>query len=202
MSSIVILHQRKEVQEALGRMVHRLPNVSHVEQWHALSDFPGHGEVPDLVLMEAIFHPLLHNLPESWNKTRWVVLAQNEAEAAEALFSGANACMLVYQHPEELLPLLQKTLDQPGTDNLARIVKQLRLKSSGNEVLDGNDYDLTAKEKEILLLMRQGVHLKGIAQQTGNTYETIRTHVKRIYKKLEVASASEAVLKAMRMKLG
>ena len=201
MVAIVILHHRKEVQEALEKLVRRLANVGQVDLWHSLSDFPGKNGVPDLVLMDASFHPLLNNLPENWINTRWVVLAKNEGEAAEALFAGAHACFLSHQHPEELFPLLQKTLESNEGETLVRIVQQLRSKADNQPAFDTNEYDLTTKEKEILRLMRNGVHLKGIATATGNTYETIRTHVKRIYKKLGVASASEAVLKAMRMNI-
>ena len=49
-------------------------------------------------------------------------------------------------------------------------------------------------------MMRDGIYLKLIAQLTDTTYETVRTHVKRIYKKLGVMSATEAVIKAMKMK--
>ena len=49
--------------------------------------------------------------------------------------------------------------------------------------------------------MRDGNHLKLIAQATNTSYETVRTHVKHIYKKLGVMSGSEAVVKAMKMKL-
>ena len=44
-------------------------------------------------------------------------------------------------------------------------------------------------------------NLKLIAQLTNTTYETVRTHVKNIYKKIGVASASEAVIKALKMDL-
>jgi DNA-binding CsgD family transcriptional regulator len=43
--------------------------------------------------------------------------------------------------------------------------------------------------------MKKAHHLKEIAQITNSSYETVRTHVKRIYKKLGVMSASEAVIK-------
>jgi len=49
--------------------------------------------------------------------------------------------------------------------------------------------------------MRNGNHLKLIAHKTGITYETVRTHVKHIYKKIEVVSASEAVIKSMNLNL-
>ncbi len=49
--------------------------------------------------------------------------------------------------------------------------------------------------------MRNGLHLKLIAHKTGITYETVRTRVKHIYKKIGVVSASEAVIKSMSMNL-
>jgi DNA-binding NarL/FixJ family response regulator len=49
--------------------------------------------------------------------------------------------------------------------------------------------------------MREGTHLKLIAYNTGTAYDTVRTHVKHIYKKIGVMSASEAVIKALKMNL-
>jgi DNA-binding NarL/FixJ family response regulator len=60
---------------------------------------------------------------------------------------------------------------------------------------------LTNREKEILSLMTEGNNMHIIAGKLFLSYETIRTHVKRIYKKLHVASASEAVAKAIRERL-
>ena len=70
-----------------------------------------------------------------------------------------------------------------------------------NAGMDETHYGLTMKEKQVLKMMREGSHLKLIAQLTDSSYETVRTHVKHIYKKLGVMSASEAVIKAMKMKI-
>ena len=61
---------------------------------------------------------------------------------------------------------------------------------------DTTDYQLSEREKEILSLIVQGIQLKAIADRLFISYETVRTHVKKIYKKLHVASRAEAVLKA------
>lgn len=61
--------------------------------------------------------------------------------------------------------------------------------------------ELSSREKEILQQMTQGKSLRTIAAASFISYETVRTHVKKIYKKLYVASASEAVAKAIRQKL-
>lgn len=63
------------------------------------------------------------------------------------------------------------------------------------------DYDLSAREREILLFMTEGKDLRAIGEACFISYETVRTHVKKIYKKLHVASASEAVAKAIKQKL-
>jgi DNA-binding NarL/FixJ family response regulator len=53
------------------------------------------------------------------------------------------------------------------------------------------DYKLTPKEKEILNLLVKGHAYKQIALQTNISPETINTHIKNIYRKLNVHSRSE-----------
>ena len=63
------------------------------------------------------------------------------------------------------------------------------------------DYKLSEREKEILQLMVSGDNYRDIAQKSFISYETVRTHVRHIYKKLHVASRSEAVIKAIQQGL-
>ncbi len=60
---------------------------------------------------------------------------------------------------------------------------------------------LSEREKEILHLMVEGHNYKTIADKSFISYETVRTHVKHIYKKLHVASRSEAIQKAIQQGL-
>ena len=59
------------------------------------------------------------------------------------------------------------------------------------------DYQLSQRENEILQLMVKGESYPVIAEKIFLSYETVRTHVKHIYKKLHVASRNEAVTKAI-----
>ena len=61
---------------------------------------------------------------------------------------------------------------------------------------DENNALLSSREKEILSLMMEGNNYRSIANKAFISYETVRTHIKHIYKKLHVASRSEAILKA------
>jgi len=50
-------------------------------------------------------------------------------------------------------------------------------------------------------MMVEGNDFKTIAEKNFISYETVRTHVKKIYRKLHVTSASEAVAKAIKKNL-
>ena len=56
-------------------------------------------------------------------------------------------------------------------------------------------------EKEILQHLVDGCSYKMIADQCGISFDTVRTHIRNIYKKLHVASSAEAVAKAIRERL-
>jgi len=66
----------------------------------------------------------------------------------------------------------------------------------------GEDIPLLGKkEKEVLDLMYRGFSRKELAEILNVSTNTIGTHVKRIYKKLGVASRSEAIYEATRLGL-
>ena len=63
------------------------------------------------------------------------------------------------------------------------------------------DYRLTPREKEVLSCIVNGLSYKMIADQLNISYETVRSHVKKIYEKLHVASLTEAVAKAINQRI-
>ncbi|MGZ8524361.1 MAG: response regulator transcription factor [Chitinophagaceae bacterium] len=64
-----------------------------------------------------------------------------------------------------------------------------------------HDIHLTPKEISILGLMVKGYSHKMIAAALNNSHDTIRFHIKNIYDKLHVHSATQAVSKAIKDKL-
>jgi len=53
--------------------------------------------------------------------------------------------------------------------------------------------NLTERESEILCLLADGKIKKEVADHLGISYYTVDTHVKRIYKKLQVNNLSGAI---------
>jgi len=94
--------------------------------------------------------------------------------------------------------------DSAVSVNAAIAKKILSFFSSKNVILiapENTDYQLSLREKEILQMMVKGNNYRNIAESSFISYETVRSHVKNIYKKLHVTSRSEAIQKAIQQGL-
>src|SRR6266487_1699681 len=60
---------------------------------------------------------------------------------------------------------------------------------------------LTAREKEVLRLMAEGISSRNIASMLGISYTTVRTHIRSLGSKLGVHSKLEAIVKARELAL-
>jgi DNA-binding NarL/FixJ family response regulator len=61
---------------------------------------------------------------------------------------------------------------------------------------------LTAREREVLTLVAQGMSNSAIAAQLFLSHKTVRNHVSNIFAKLQVADRAEAIIRARRVGLG
>ena len=57
---------------------------------------------------------------------------------------------------------------------------------------------LTAKEQQVIAAMVDGLSYKMIAARLGITLETVRQHIKNIYRKLQVNSKGEVIIRSLR----
>lgn len=57
---------------------------------------------------------------------------------------------------------------------------------------------LTAKEQQVITAMVDGLSYKMIAVRLGITLETVRQHIKNIYRKLHVNSKGEVIIKSLK----
>ena len=60
---------------------------------------------------------------------------------------------------------------------------------------------LTQREKDVLLLIKQGYTNREIANELYVTEFTVKSHVSNIFKKLKVKNRTRAILTAMQMNL-
>ena len=112
----------------------------------------------------------------------------------DAICAGASGYLLKKTSHEKIIEAIHDVLNggAPITSSLARKVLNLFPKTtSQREELD----KLAPREQEVLQLLVSGHSYKMIAEKCGITLETVRSHIKRIYEKLQVHSATEAAAK-------
>ena len=64
---------------------------------------------------------------------------------------------------------------------------------SSTIVLDEGDRTLSARQREILQMLADGMQTDAVAQKLGLSTETVRTHTKRILAKLDASTRTQAV---------
>jgi DNA-binding NarL/FixJ family response regulator len=123
----------------------------------------------------------------------------------QALCAGASGYILKNDPPQKYLEAINEVYNGGAPISSAVARKILGFFTNKNVLLvtpGDTDFQLSERERDLLRLMVEGLEFKAIALKTFISYETVRTHVKHIYKKLHVASRSEAVMKAIQHGLG
>ena len=116
----------------------------------------------------------------------------------EAVCAGASGYLLKNTGPEIIAASIKEVVigGAAMTPVIARKTLQFFQKP-----LQDNAFKLTAQEQQVLKLLVDGLSYKMIAAKINLAIDTIRYHIKKIYDKLHVHSAPEAVAKAIRDKL-
>jgi DNA-binding NarL/FixJ family response regulator len=124
---------------------------------------------------------------------------EDDEKIFDAIRAGASGYLLKKTPPEEIIEAVQQLYEggAPMTPSIARKVIQA-FQSPTSENL--KDYQLTAREKEILYSLVDGLSYKKIAEKYFISISTIRTHISNIYQKLHVNSKSQAVAKVLQNK--
>lgn len=112
----------------------------------------------------------------------------------KALVAGASGYLIKKTPPARLLEAIQDVYNggSPMSSQIARKVIGTFQSLNKSSVETEN---LSVREQEILSYLAKGFRYKEIAEKLFISIETVRTHLRNIYEKLQVRSRTEAVLK-------
>jgi DNA-binding NarL/FixJ family response regulator len=117
----------------------------------------------------------------------------------KALCAGACGYLVKKTPPSRLLEAIKDAFEggAPMSSLIARQVITVFQQTQGKNMEEG-DAELSSREKEVLTSLSDGNNYQEIADRLFISVDTVRHHIKNIYKKLHVHSQSEAVAKAIR----
>ena len=154
---------------------------------------------PDVVLMD-IDLPGMNGITAVWEiKKRWSeikVLMLTVFEDNEKIFgaikAGANGYLLKKDSPQKILDAIELVYKGESPMNgmiAAKVLDYFQQTQQKNSVL--HEANLTEREAEILRLLIKGLSYKEIASNIFISIETLNSHIKNIYRKLNVHSRGE-----------
>jgi DNA-binding NarL/FixJ family response regulator len=201
---VAIVEDTDEIRDGLGVLINGSDGfrcvASYATAERALEDLER--QRPDVVLMDI-------NLPGMSGiectrliRARWpavpimmLTIYENDDQIFESLKAGASGYILKKTPPAKLLESIHdiRSGGSPMSSQIARKVVGAfqQMKPSATET-----ENLSKREQEILSYLARGYRYKEIADALFISIETVRTHLRNVYEKLQVRSRTEAVLKA------
>ena len=184
--------------EGLATVIRGEPDMVLVAQAsngiEAIADFRRHR--PDVTLMDLRLPgsngtDTLMAIRSEFPNARIIMLSSSESdgEIQRALRSGASGYVLKSMPQDELLAVIRSV--HAGKRNVPTEVAAVLAAHLGEE-------ELTARELEVLSLIRDGFKNKQIADQLTISENTVNFHIKNVVDKLEAKDRTHAVTIAIR----
>jgi DNA-binding NarL/FixJ family response regulator len=120
----------------------------------------------------------------------------------DAICAGASGYILKSTPLTGYLGAIQEVFDGGSsiTPSIAKRMLEL-FKTNMEPIKIENEYHLTQQETKVLQLLVAGKSYKMIAGELIISFDTVKSHIRNMYAKLQVNSGTEAVSKALRDRL-
>lgn len=166
---------------------------------------------PDVVITDLNMPPqggiaLLRRIrAEHWTGPVLVLTVSDaEEDLAAALRAGAQGYLLKDMEPDDVVDAVQRAVRGETVVAPAMTLKLVHLLQGGGQMNEKGDAlrQLTAREREILDYLAQGLSNKAIARALDISHDTVKLHVRHILAKLNLTSRVEAAIFAIEQKTG
>jgi two-component system nitrate/nitrite response regulator NarL len=166
--------------------------------------------MPDVVITDLNMPPhgglaLLRQLRAEGCRCPVLVLTVSDAEEdlASAMNAGAQGYLLKDMEPDDVVDAVQRAVRGETVVAPAMTLKLVHLLQSGPQPPKVDALQqLTAREREILDHLAQGMSNKVIARALDISHDTVKLHVRHILAKLNLTSRVEAAIFAVEQKVG
>jgi DNA-binding NarL/FixJ family response regulator len=205
---IMIVEDQEPVREGLKTLINGSEGYDCIAACRSAEEALGliPAEMPDVVLMD-INLPGMNGIEcvvcikSAWPAIQVMMLTvfENTDEIFRSLSAGASGYLLKKTPPAKLLEAITDLVNggSPMSSEIARKVVQTFHQPGVPQFADAN---LTTREEEILNYLAKGYLYKEIAATLFINIETVRTHIHKIYQKLQVRTRTEMLLKCFASK--
>jgi DNA-binding NarL/FixJ family response regulator len=137
----------------------------------------------------------IKKLKEIGNKSLFIMstIYEDDENIFLSLKAGASGYILKKTEPNKILEAISDVVNG-GSPMNSQIARKVIASFQRKDPIESNEI-LTTREKEILKELSKGLRYKEIAASLHISMETVRSHARKIYEKLQVQSRLEALNK-------
>ena len=124
---------------------------------------------------------------------------EDRARLVEAITAGADGYLLKRTPAAVLVEQLRSVMagGSPLSAGVARTVLDI-IRQIGPRGDEPARIDLTPRERDVLSCLVQGMSYKAVARDLDISIDTVRSHIRAVYRKLQVNNVAEAVGRALK----
>lgn len=204
---------RMSVKSTLKAAIEQVEFIGEAEEGHQAIDMVGR-LLPDVVLMD-IGMPIMDGvratqlIKKQFPTVKIVILTSHDDEhdVLDALHSGADSYCLKETPPEMLVHVVLSTahgacwLDPKITRIVLNQLQPIQPQHNYPSCETNGFVMLTEREVDVLKLVTQGLNNAEISDRLYISMNTVKTHLKNIFQKLEVEDRTAAALKAIKERI-
>jgi DNA-binding NarL/FixJ family response regulator len=204
---VIIVEDNTTIREGLTLLLESSPGLECPASYGNCEDMLAGVEniMPDLVLMDIGLpgmdgiegvRRLRKLMPEAL--VMMLTVYEDNENIFDALCAGAGGYLVKNTKPERLVEAISEAVNggSPMSVNIARKVVGYFHKSTAPK--DEAGMTITPREREILMEMSRGCSYQQVGDALFISVDTVRHHIRNIYRKMQVHSQSEAVSQALR----
>jgi DNA-binding NarL/FixJ family response regulator len=175
--NIQILFEREHCRNIIDDVVKDMPDVLIMD-----IDLPGKSGIDAVIELKEVF-------PEI--KILMLTVFEDDEKIFAAIKAGANGYLLKKDSPQKIMDAIKELSEGKASMNGLIAKKVMEYFHKKKPAANVDEFNLTRREHEILELLIQGLSYKEIAGQCFISPETMNSHIKNIYQKLNVHSRAQ-----------
>ncbi len=200
--SLVIVEDDLEVLKGIKQILNLSEELSVIDTFTNAESFMENVEDlnPDVVLMDIGLPKMsgiecVEKLKPKFHNIQFLMCTNfdDDEKIFEALSAGANGYVLKNAEVQTIIQAISEVYR--GGSPMSRSIARKVIESFHSQDLKELKYNLSKREAEILNWLSKGYRYKEIGEKLYISTETVRTHIRNIYGKLQVQSRTEAINK-------
>lgn len=206
---VILFDDNQNIRESIALLLTTTPDLRLIASFETCLQMADHLRdlQPDIVLMDIdmpgmsginAVRQLRNEFPEL--PVLMLTIFEDDEKVFASICAGANGYILKNAGMHDLIRCIREVHQggAPMTPVIARkVLNQFARSQQSNRSPKTETYDLSNREMEVLQLLVKGLSYKMIADHLSVSYETVHSHIRKIYRKLHVNSLGEAVSKAL-----